>query len=267
VVKLFLSTPSHHGDYSIEYTGFVRRLIATLDAVDIKVMAHESSGESHIDRGRDAQAHCFLKSDATHMLTFDADQYAEDPTFIACMLAADLPIVGAPVPVKRIDWSAVHAAARAGVPPEKLAEYAGRFAVHLFPGEPLRWAADCAIEVPAVGTGCMLIRRDTLEQLCDAYPDEWGISQIETIRGEPVHHLFWSGIGKERIDRPHLSEDYGLCERWRAIGGKVYLYLGMREDREDGTTALTHVPRIVHIGRHRFEGNALRWIESSLEVG
>jgi hypothetical protein len=90
------------------------------------------------------------------------------------------------------------------------------------------------------GAGFMLIRRRAIERMIAAYPQ----TRYETIhahtnaRGAVNYALFDCFI--DAHTGTYLSEDYGFCHRWRAIGGKIWL---------DTEGVLNHV------GSHDFAGD------------
>jgi hypothetical protein len=103
------------------------------------------------------------------------------------------------------------------------------------------------LKVKDAGTGFMMIRREVLEEMIDAYKDE--VSYIKdnkdlmpdgTVQNIPVvmYALFDTIIEPET--RRYLSEDYTFCRRWQALGGKIWL---------DTKIVLNH------IGTHTFRGH------------
>lgn len=64
------------------------------------------------------------------------------------------------------------------------------------------------LEVGGIGTGFLLVARSALERMIEAYPE----LRVEDDQGG-YHTLFQTG---------KLSEDFTFCERWRAIGGRVW---------------------------------------------
>lgn len=94
------------------------------------------------------------------------------------------------------------------------------------------------IKVVHAGTGFMLIKRDVIEKMFAHYANTKVINDTGMdAKYEPnMYALFDTAIGK---DGRYLSEDYLFCERWRAMGGSVWV---------DTTVKLTHS------GYHTFGG-------------
>jgi hypothetical protein len=190
------------------------------------------TNESLVTRARNMLAHSFLLSDCTHLLFIDAD-VAFDPEGIIKMVDANLPLIGGLYAKKHINWNKVHAAALRGVRPENLhaaaCDYYVRGDVEIGLNKP--------VEVLSVGTGLMLIKREVFEKLRPDTPvSQLGstvIGQIKTT--DNVHHFFNTGVDAKTGE--FLSEDYAFCQKWRAVGGKVYAAPWV------GT---------IHIGTHHF---------------
>jgi len=90
-------------------------------------------------------------------------------------------------------------------------------------------------EVDGVATGLLRLRRDAVEKLCDSsesYKDDKGVSQPR------VCDVLVQDDG--RI----MSEDFVLCEKWKALGGKVMVDPSLTPG---------------HFGIKCWESNALKW--------
>lgn len=72
------------------------------------------------------------------------------------------------------------------------------------------------IEVGGVSAGFMRCSRKMLEKMAEAYP---GLSYDRSDK------KFWGFFDPYRLDdgKRKLSEDYSFCQRWRDIGGKVWV--------------------------------------------
>ncbi len=172
-----------------------------------------------------------------YLLFWDDDVVPSDMTIVPRMIAraeADgHEVIGAPYPRKRI---------LATFPYKPLAAQleAGRIAVK----------NDC-IEVEFMGIGFCLISASCLEKMVAHYADEWwldshdGADLHETIAlFKQVHTdeiLIPDGKGGTLRHRDLLSEDYSFMHRWRAMGGKVHMYVG------EGAP-------LGHVGGHVFTG-------------
>jgi hypothetical protein len=97
------------------------------------------------------------------------------------------------------------------------------------------------MEVTHAPTGCMLIKRNVIEKLIAKHP-ELQIYQPTVINGKEVakenfYNLFDTLHDPET--KRYFGEDFGFCQRWTDIGGKVYVYV---------------MDHISHIGDHEYCG-------------
>ena len=97
------------------------------------------------------------------------------------------------------------------------------------------------MEVTHAPTGCMLIKRNVIDKLIAKHP-ELEIYQPTVINGketkkENLYNLFDTLHDPET--KRYFGEDFGFCQRWTDIGGKVYVYI---------------MDHISHIGDHEYCG-------------
>jgi hypothetical protein len=77
-------------------------------------------------------------------------------------------------------------------------------------------------EIRHLPTGFMLMKREVIEKMIEAFPDTKYNDDIGFLSKEEdkfAYALFDTGIA----DKHYLSEDWLFCERWRGIGGLVHL--------------------------------------------
>ena len=73
-------------------------------------------------------------------------------------------------------------------------------------------------------TGFMLMKRAVVERLVQAYPDCAYVSDhvyVPNRANAQSYALFECMI--DPLTKEYLSEDFGFCRRWRALGGKIWL--------------------------------------------
>jgi hypothetical protein len=83
---------------------------------------------------------------------------------------------------------------------------------------------DGFMEVREAPTGFMCIKRQVFDRLIEAYPDmryvpDWPKG---TYPEGGVHYRFFD-VMVDPESRRYLSEDYGFCRIWEAIGGKIFV--------------------------------------------
>ena len=243
MTKLFIATPMYGGMCAGYYAQSLLSLQNLLRDNRIDTAASFLFNESLIQRARNALAHGFLKTDFTHLMFIDAD-IRFDPKDVLPMILADKPIICGIYPKKEINWSAVHAAAQAGVPPEELKKYSGSFVVNLvgYAGEQ-RVELGQPCEIWNGGTGFMLIKREVFEQLKDKVPSY--INDTNDLGGaigqDRIYEFFATSI--EPIGERLLSEDYHFCKIWREKCG--------------GTVWAAPWAHLGHIGTHMFDGGLM----------
>ena len=163
-------------------------------------------GSSNVARSRNELMAHFLASDFTDAMFVD-DDMDFSPGDVMRLLASEQPVIG-------------------GV---------GRMRCEKPNSDPsvwcCRWLPDGstpqdgmgAIEVLGFGSAFMLINRAAVEMIIEAHP-EW---RREAPRDwpEPVRAQFYEFLrfGHEDGEKAYVGEDYVFCDRWRALGGKVFI--------------------------------------------
>lgn len=104
---------------------------------------------------------------------------------------------------------------------------------------------DCLIEAESLPTGFMRIKRDVIVEMQKAYPElKYESSNVAGIVSKG-YDLFNMGVN---LSKKWTTEDYAFCDRWRAIGGQLWLY-----------------PDITfqHVGTKAFKGNYFDYLPKS----
>ena len=239
MAKLFVSVPMYGGQCYGYFAQSMMQLQNILRDNKVDMAASFLFNESLIQRARNALAHGFLKTDFTHLMFIDADIHF-NPADILPMMLADKPIICGIYPKKELNWTQIHAAALAGVPPHELRKYSGSFVVNLvnYQNEQ-RVDLQQPVEIWNGGTGFMMIKREVFEKLREHVPSY--INDTHDLGGnignERIHEFFATSI--EPIGERLLSEDYHFCKIWREIGGTVWA---------------APWAQLGHSGTHKFDG-------------
>ncbi|MFA7219870.1 MAG: hypothetical protein WC119_05150 [Synergistaceae bacterium] len=81
------------------------------------------------------------------------------------------------------------------------------------------------IEMKWLSSGCWCIKRSVIEKMVNAYPELTYVGD-DNVAGKQIHGLCIPEIFELDNNgtkfKKYLSEDWSFCERWRAIGGKIY---------------------------------------------
>ena len=146
-------------------------------------------------------------------------------------------MIGLPYAIKDIKWDQIGQMIQQGnINPEELKKASQHIVFNVEKEEDLINVKDGMIEVKEMGTGIMMIKREVICQMIEAYPDLYSIDYSLPTKPK-IYHLFDTIIDK---DRRFLSEDYAFCKLWQQLGGKVFLYLPVKT---------------IHFGNHPFEYN------------
>jgi hypothetical protein len=175
---------------------------------------------SIIITGRNMCVQAFLKSRCSHMLFIDSD-IEFDPSSILVMLRSNKDIVLTPYPMKAVNWDkAREMAAKSG----RAIEDCPYYYCMEFPDKNNIESKDGLVEIKKGPAGCMLIKREVFEQMSKAYP-KMKIKQKHLVNGimggsEEMWNFFDTSFNEDTGE--FIGEDYAFCNRWTAIGGKIY---------------------------------------------
>jgi len=177
--KIFLATPMYGGIANGMYTRSLCDLTAMCVKYGIELRSYFLFNESLITRARNYCADEFMRSGADHLLFIDSDIGFNPQDVIAMMaLQAAEPekynVIGGPYPKKCITWEKIKAAVDKGVAddnPNQLEDFVGDFVFNpVITGEQTSIRLDEPAEVLEIGTGFMMVTRQTFEKFAEEYP-------------------------------------------------------------------------------------------------
>lgn len=178
--SLFVATPMYGGLCHGAFASSMMTLAVECARHGIDMQFYTLHNESLITRGRNYCADEFVRSGKTHMLFIDSD-ITFDPKDVFTLLAiADhedptnhYDIIGAAYPKKSISWEKIVHAVNAGFAdqnPNDLEKFVGDFVFNPKAGvTQINVGEPC--EVRELGTGFMMIKRNTFLAVNDAYPE------------------------------------------------------------------------------------------------
>jgi hypothetical protein len=238
---LFVATPCFGGLVTTNYMMSIVKLMQYADQHSFSISLNLLARDSLITRARNTLvAHFMSMPQATHLMFIDSD-IGFEPELVHRMLQFDEDVVGGMYPAKALCWAPEDKIVQREPPQTATLNYVGQFCR----GEELERRGPFATGVYAA-TGFMMIKRRVFERLIEAHPElAYSSDHVYTpVKTERQYHaLFECRIDPET--REYLSEDFGFCRLWRALGGKIWL------DVEG---------ELVHTGAHDFAGNpALRY--------
>ena len=203
--------------------------------VGLKLLGYDAL----VSRARSTLVAAFMDvPEATHLLFVDAD-ISFEPEQVHRLLEADKEFAGAFYPLKIMNWQGYAERANGGEPFEQAAfSYVGT----LRTGEALAVDASGFATASYAGGGFQLLRRSVFEKMFAAFPQthfrqSHAFPRPKTL--SPNLYALFDCIIDEATG-VYLSEDYSFCQRWRTIGGEIWLDLKSK---------------LTHSGSHDFNGD------------
>ncbi len=255
-VCIMIGTPAYGG---LCYVSYVQSLLSSMQFLsqhNIQIEPCFLSNESLIPRGRNTIVAKFLNNKKfTHLLFIDADLNWAAQSILR-LVNHNKGIIGGLYPKKGYEWQKLIKNNEV-LETLKAAETEKRdlteteishiraklmsFVVN-FDKEKLQ-VKDGVLSVKHIGTGFMMIKREVLEKMSDAFPELKYDDDINVLQGTENDHLyafFNCEIHKLSGKQHYLSEDFMFCKRWSDLGNEIFA---------DITIPLTHT------GTHSFAGN------------
>ena len=244
--KIMVCTPCH-SDVSMHYAQAVLKFQQACWVKKIQV-SFTLLKSSLVTQGRNLCVAEMLnhEDNYTHLLFIDSDIDFNSETIFK-MLDFDKDIIGVPYPMKTLSWDKIwkrnnlkQTTINSG---DDLSKIGFTFPVKV--NNPESIVVDQGlIELTHAPTGCMLIKRNVLEKMIKEYP-HLEIFQPTIINGvevkkENMYNLF--DTLHDPVTKRYFGEDFGFCQRWVDIGGKVYAYID---------DYITHVGEYSYCGRFK----------------
>ena len=228
--KLFLATPMYGGQCAGMFARSVADLTALCTHYGIPLQMYFLFNESLITRARNYCCDEFIRSDSTHMMFIDSD-IGFNPQDVLALLAMqddDSPydVIGGPYPKKCISWEKVKMAVDKGFAdedPNQLERFVGDYVFNpkqgsgsIPIGEP--------VEVLEIGTGFMMIRKKTLIEFANKFPEHsYRPDHVRTEHFDGTREImqyFQAEIDPK--SKRYLSEDYWFCQKIQELGMKTW---------------------------------------------
>ena len=239
--KIMVCTPCH-SDVSMHYTQAVLKFQQECMKRNILV-SFSLLKSSLVTQGRNLCVAEFLNHDDKYdyLLFIDSDISFKSETIFK-MIDADKDLIACPYPMKLFEtdrmWKNIKETDRVKSK-EDLLPSGYMYPIKLGSNELI--VDKGVMQVTHAPTGCMLIKRNVIDKLIAKHP-ELEIYQPTVINGketkkENFYNLFDTLHDPET--KRYFGEDFGFCQRWTDIGGKVYVYV---------------MDHISHIGDHEYCG-------------
>jgi len=175
--KLMVATPMYGGQCMGTFSRAMMDLSSLCTQYGVQLNVYFLFNESLITRARNYCCDVFMRSDCTHLMFVDSDIGFNPNDVIALMALSameDSPydVIGGPYPKKTISWEKIKRAVDKGVAdkdPNVLEKFVGDYVFNPKGGSG-NIPINKPVEVLEIGTGFMMVRRNTLEKFRNAYP-------------------------------------------------------------------------------------------------
>lgn len=228
--KLFLATPMYGGQCAGMFAKSVADLSAVCTQYGIHLQMYFLFNESLVTRARNYCCDEFMRSECTHMMFIDSD-IGFNPQDVLALLAIsddDSPydVIGGPYPKKCISWEKIKHAVDKGVAdqnPNVLENFVGDYVFNPKGGQQTI-ALNEPVEVLEIGTGFMMLRKQTLKKFADAFPQySYKPDHIRTEAfdgSREIVQYFQAEI--DPASKRYLSEDYWFCQKIQELGMRTW---------------------------------------------
>lgn len=207
---LFIAVPSHTGQIWIPVVQSLLRSLPSLLEAGVRV-SFDSVFFDYTESARGKLVTRFLSSDATDLLFIDYDNFWHEPGAILRLLNHPVEVVGGDYPRKRFPIN-----------------YLSR----LRDGDTSR-DGNGLVEVEGVPAGFLRISRSAIEAMAEVYQPN----------ADGEYEFFY----RLKYEGHSLGDDYSFCQRWRDMGGKVYLDPDIR---------------VGHIGTMIYDADIHEWLKA-----
>jgi hypothetical protein len=230
--KIMVCTPCH-SEVTMHYTQAVLKFQMACMRKNIMV-SFTLLKSSLVTQGRNLCVASMLnhEDNYTHLLFIDSDIDFNAETIFK-MLEKDKDIIGVPYPMKTLDWDKMwrrlHEKEDAIAGPNDLMHSGYTYPVK----------TDKPNEVEA-HDGVVELTQDLIEANPDLEIFQASIINGKEVKQPNMYNLF-DTLHDPKTKR-YFGEDFGFCQRWADIGGKVYAYIN---------DYITHVGEYSYCGRFR----------------
>ena len=220
--KLFLATPMYGGACAGMFARSIADLAALCAQYQIPLQFYFLFNESLITRARNYCCDEFVRSEAEHLMFVDSDIGFDPKDIIALMALQALEpekyeIIGGPYPKKCISWEKIKHAVDKGVAdknPNELEKFVGDYVFNPKGGQQsISIGEPC--EVLEIGTGFMMVTKQTMKKFADTYPQY--LYKPDHVRTEHFDGsreiMMYFQAEVDPATKRYLSEDYWFCQK------------------------------------------------------
>jgi hypothetical protein len=246
--KLFILAPCYGGMCHVNFTTCLIQTIRLLEHFKIEYVVEFCKNDSLITRARNNLiAKAMSDECTTHMMFIDND-ITWEPLDVIKLLISGKAIVGGVYPLKKYNWDKLvtdpHNPYNSNIIQSILQrKKSGKLNEIVSDVDYIRHnllkyninflSSEMVIEennltkVRHLATGFMMIERRVIEKMMLAFPSTKytdDVNYLEESQNKYAYTLFDTAVE----DGHYLSEDWLFCERWRKMGGDVYIDVSIK---------------------------------------
>lgn len=228
-MKIFIPVICYNHTCNTSYMLSLLKLVLVLKDLKIHASLFPITYDSLVNRARNAAtAHFLSDPEHTHMLFIDSD-IEFNVNDILNLFKKDKDVIGIGYAQKWLNKEKLKYVLQENlnnninINNDNFLELCTNSSVHLKQDDLI---LDEYKEVDYCTTGCLLIKRNVIEQMIEKYPERKYINDIDGYGGcnkEYFYNLFSVEINQET--KRYESEDYCFCRLWKQIGGKIYVLM------------------------------------------
>lgn len=239
--KLWVLTPCYGGMCHVSFVQSMMASVEIFQSFGIPIKFEFCKNDSLITRARNNLiAKAMTDPEMTHMIFIDND-ITWKPVDLLLMMMGNKPIVGGIYPIKNYDWSRLvkdpmnpyntnvvkqwldcknassfgSYVTDEGMVQANMVKYNVNY---LTTNLEIR---DNVTKVRHIPTGFMMIRRDVIETMQQAFPDKKYVDDVNYLSPEESNHAY--ALFDCAVEEGHyFSEDWLFCERWLRLGGDIW---------------------------------------------
>jgi hypothetical protein len=249
--KIFIATPCYGGQLTEAYFRSTIRLLTFCNQHQIPIAFGTIANESLVTRARNVLVAYFIQSNFTRLMFIDADIEFQVEDVIKLVAHNKDVAVGA-YPKKGVNWQRIRDSVKQTDQPyddRAIASFGSDYAINFkFINRDAKQIAieDGLIRLHDGATGFMMIKREVINKMIEAYPDLKYNNDLNTPPELNPHFYAFFDTMIDPKDKRYLSEDYTFSRRWQDIGGEIWL---------DPSISLNHY------GSFNFQGNPAQIIQ------
>jgi len=239
---LYILTPCYGGVCYTSYTRSIMNTVEKLKQYNIDIHVEFCNSDSLVSRARNNLiAKAMSNPKTTHIMFIDAD-ITWNPDDIIKLLISNKDLCGGVYPLKKYNWDRLIESKSGEKDTEVLSKWIekkGRsifknmisdkeYIQHQMLSYNLNYVENKVVikdnmtEVRHIATGFMMMKRNVIHRMADGFPYTKYTDDIGFLNGDEndfAYALFDCGVENNH----YLSEDWMFCERWRKLGGSIYV--------------------------------------------